>query len=198
MKKTIRLTESELKNMVCETINELDWKTYANARKQAANRGSLDYWRKKGVDGYDAISKAAREGGRAKRFGNAAKDAFNRDFGYQSGEDMHDGNYQRVGMEGDFGFSDEFAPHAAGWKHATTTKDDGYESFKKFPHGHFTYEKTPEEFFGDDTDAVQAYNSAKDEIGDYKRGKYSYVKGKGWTKDGLDEAVTRAIRRCLR
>ena len=198
MKQVIRLTESDIRRMVMESMNELDWKTYANAGKQAAKKGVANYWREKGVNGYDAISKAAKERVRAKRFGNAAKDAFNRDFGYQSGEDMHDDNYQRVGMGGDFGASDEFAPHAAGWKHATTTKDDGYESFNKFPYGSYTSERTPEEFFGDNPDAIIAYNNAKDEIDNYKKGKYDYKKGKGWTKDELEEAVSRAIRKYLK
>ena len=198
MKQTIRLTESDIRRMVMEAMNELDWKTYANAGKQATKRGFANYWKEKGVNGYDAISNAAKERVRAKRFGNAAKDAFNRDFGYQSGEDMHDDNYQRVGMGGDFGASDEFAPHVAGWKHATTTKDDGYESFNKFPYGSYTSERTPEGFFGDNPDAILAYNNAKDEIDNYNKGNYRYEKGKGWTKDELEEAVTRAIRKYLR
>lgn len=178
-KQIIRLTESDLHQMVKESVNkilsELDWKTYANAEKKArGTMGDADYWREKGVKGFDAIRNAAHQRERAKEFGDAAKNAFNRDFGYQKGEHFYDDDYQRVGMGGDFGYTDEFAPHAAGWKH------DGVASLKRFPHGVYTSERTPEEFFGDNLDAIQAYNKAKNEVGNYKKGKYNYEKGKGW------------------
>jgi hypothetical protein len=177
-KQIIRLTESDLHQMVKESVNkiltELDWKTYANAEKKARERGDMSYWREKGEKFPNTVSKAASQRERAKRFGDAAKDVFNRDFGYQRGEHFYDDDYQRVGMGGDFGYTDEFAPHAAGWKH------DGVASLKRFPHGVYTTERTPEEFFGDNNDSVQAYNKAKDEVGNYKKGKYDYKKGEGW------------------
>lgn len=33
MKKTIRMNESDITRMVMEAVNELDWKTLANAEK---------------------------------------------------------------------------------------------------------------------------------------------------------------------
>ena len=63
-----------------------------------------------------------------------------------------------------------------GWRH------DGVASLKRFPHGVYTTERTPEEFFGNNIDAVQAYNKAKDEVGNYKKGNYDYQSGKGWVK----------------
>lgn len=39
MKQRIRLTESDLRNIVREAINELDWKTYASAAKKRAMQG---------------------------------------------------------------------------------------------------------------------------------------------------------------
>jgi hypothetical protein len=48
--------------------------------------------------------------------------------------------------------------------------------------GVYTTERTPEDFFKGNLDAVQAYNKAKDEVGNYKKGNYEYQKGKGWTK----------------
>ena len=43
-KQIIRLTESDLKQMVAEStkkiLSELDWKTYANAAKKAREQGS--------------------------------------------------------------------------------------------------------------------------------------------------------------
>ncbi|MCR5065294.1 MAG: hypothetical protein K6A67_05930 [Bacteroidales bacterium] len=42
MKKTIRLTESDIRRMVMEAMNELDWKTYANAAKKSKERGDRE------------------------------------------------------------------------------------------------------------------------------------------------------------
>jgi hypothetical protein len=180
-KKLVKLTESDLHRIIKESINnvltELDWKTYANAeKKMRGERGDADYWRNKGVRGFDSIRKAANARERAKRLGDAAKQSFDRDYGYQKGEHFYDDDYQRVGMGGDFNSTEEFAPHAAGWRH------DGVASLKRFPHGVYTTERTPEDFFKGNLDAVQAYNKAKDEVGAYKKGNYEYQNGKGWTK----------------
>ena len=176
-KKIIRLTENDLHRVIKESVKqcltELDWKTYANAEKKARDRGT-DYWREKGETFPNTVHKAVGQRQRAERFGHAAKDAFDRDFGYQQGEHYYDDNYQRVGMGGDFGSTDEFAPHAAGWRH------DGIASLKRFPYGVYTTERTPEDFFGDNLDAIQAYDKAKDEIRNYKKGNYNYENGKGW------------------
>ena len=40
MSKVIRLTESDLHNMIKEAINELDWKTYMNAAKAREEQGN--------------------------------------------------------------------------------------------------------------------------------------------------------------
>ncbi len=56
MKQRIRLTEGDLHRMVrqCvnEALNELDWKTYANASEKARNRGT-NYWKGKERDETD-------------------------------------------------------------------------------------------------------------------------------------------------
>ena len=48
MKRTFKLRESELKRMIAESvkgaINELDWKTYANAAKKAREQGRDSRW----------------------------------------------------------------------------------------------------------------------------------------------------------
>ena len=47
MKRTIKLRESDLRRMIAESvkgvINELDWKTYANAARKRAEQGASDY-----------------------------------------------------------------------------------------------------------------------------------------------------------
>lgn len=41
-------------------------------------------------------------------------------------------------------------------------------------------ERTPEEFFDGNDDAVDAYNKAKEEMRNFKKGNYDYIKGKGY------------------
>lgn len=182
-KNIVRLTESQLRGIVKESvkqvISELDWKTYANAaNKMRSERGDSDYWYEKGERFPNTVSKAAKARQRAERLGQASKNAFNRDYGYKNGKKWFDDDYAEVGMGGDFGYTDEFAPHAAAWK------SDGVDLKKRFPHGVYTTERTPEEFFDGNPDskaAVNAYNRAKDEMRNYKRGNYEYEpNGRGW------------------
>ena len=78
MKKTIRLTESELHNIIGEAVrtalNELDPRTYASAASKAQDRGDA----------------------RASKFRNAAVDSWNRDYGIDdlsdSGQSYHGRN----------------------------------------------------------------------------------------------------------
>ena len=66
MKQRIRLTESDLHRIVKESVNklltELDWKTYDSAMRKAAEKGQ---WERVGA------------------FGDASKEAFNQQFGYE-------------------------------------------------------------------------------------------------------------------
>lgn len=177
MKQIIRLTEGDLHRIIRNSVNEallneLDWKTYANASNKARNRGT-NYWRERGRNGFDAISDAATSSIRADRFGKAAKDAFDDEYGYQRGGRWDD-DYQRVGMGGDFGSTEEFGPHAAGWK------KHGYCGTSCFPHRVEGPERTPGEFFDGNDDAINAYNKAKEEMNNYKKGNYEYNKGKGY------------------
>ena len=187
-KNRIRLTESQLhgiiKKSVRQMLSELDWKTLDNAANKMRERGDADYWKLKGEKFPNTISKAADARLRAERLAQASKDAFNRDYGYKSGEWLDD-DYAEVGMGGKFGYADEFAPHAAAWKH------DGVALKKRFPHGVYTHERTPEEFFDgnpNSEDAVNAFNTAKDEIRNFKKGNYEYEpNGRGWhLKDNMD------------
>jgi hypothetical protein len=61
MSKVIKLTESDLHNMIKEAINELNWKTYASAAKKANDKGE----------------------DRSMNFADAATDSFNKEFGYK-------------------------------------------------------------------------------------------------------------------
>ena len=189
-KKRIRLTESDLHKLIKEAINELDWKTYANA---ANKRYSQSFERNNDVPYFDDVSRRADMRIRSKRLADMAKKAFDRDHGYED-----DKVY--AGLGGDFHSTNEFAPHIIG------LKDKGYGNPYKYEGGHEwdsyyprRMDITPEEFFDND-EAATAFNNSKKELSNYKKGNYEYEKGgRGWhLKDGLDESIRRAIRKVLK
>ena len=175
MKKLIRLTEGDLhriiSNSVKRALQEMDYKTYLNAGDEARKRGSIGYQREKGVEGLDnQLIAGRRERERAHAFDDAARQAFNRDYGYQD-----DKNF--VGMGGDPDATEEFGPHAIG------LKDKGYGNPTKYEYGRNRdsfAEETPEEFFDGNTDASDAYRRGDADLRRYRSGKSHYNKGKGW------------------
>ena len=183
-KKLIRLTESDLHNIVKESVNkiltELDWKTYASAGKKAGKGGSIDMQRELNPNGKpnqwlkDAV--AARH--RADKFYQQAKNQFNKDYGYKNGK-RYDADYSEAGFGGDFTSSEEFSPHAIGYR------DKGYGNPYKYEYGrrydgYAGKDMTPEEFYQGNEDAARAYRNADDEIRNWKKGNYDYQNGKGW------------------
>ena len=175
-----KLDENKLRRVIKESvkkvISELDWKTYANAANKSLERGNTSYWKDKGENPNSAIGKAVDARGRAQRFGNAAKNAFNRDYGYQNGE-IWDDDFSDVRLGGDFDASEEFGPHVVG------RKDKGYGNPAKFERGwddNKMRHSTPEDFFGDNVDAAQSYRNADAELRNYYKGNYRYSKGDGW------------------
>lgn len=182
-KKLIRLTEGDLHRIIKESVNnilsELDYKTLANAEKEARKRGETSYWKEKGVGFPENVSKAAMSRIRADRFGNAAKDAFNRDYGYKTGDVWDGEGYAEVGLGGDFNSTEEFAPHAVGHRSKGYGNPAKYEhGWSDSPMGHMK----PEEFFNTNPEAAKAYRNADTEWKNYKKGNYDYQKGKGWVK----------------
>lgn len=171
-KNIVKINENELHKLIGESvkkmISELDWKTYANASKKSMEKSVPSDF--EGGSLADRAKKAMKNRERAKRFGDAARQSFNDQFGYE-------GDGVQVDMGGDFMSTEEFGPHIRG------LKDKGYGRPMRYDHGwndHELKHQTPEEFFGGDDNAVSAYNKGKEEIGNYKKGKYGYAKGKGW------------------
>ena len=173
--KSIRLTESDIRRMVMEALNELDWKTYMNA-------GDKTY------------------GDRALKFYKSAADAFQRDYGnkystvkpndrtlfYSQGVKNMDGTNRY-----DYSTITDRGPNRYG--------DDSYKGFGgiDWPHSD-TYDVSPYLLKSLAPDSVEKFDKMDKE---YKsRKNYNYEKGKGWSKknEELDEAVTRAIRKYLR
>ena len=101
MKKIVRLTEGDLHNIIRKSVNniiqELDWRTYANAANKSAER-QKDYKEKsKEKKWYDSIlpsrarkrqdkfsNLADKENDRSRRFASAANDAVKDQLGYKS------------------------------------------------------------------------------------------------------------------
>jgi hypothetical protein len=182
-KQLIRLTESDLHRIIKESVNnilsELDYKTYANAEKEASKRADANYWRDKGEKGFGVYNKAAHERMRADRFGKHAQNAFDRDYGYKTGDYWDSEGYAEVGLGGDFNSTEEFAPHAVGYRSKGYGNPAKYEhGWSDSPMGHME----PEEFFNTNPEAAEAYRNADAEWKNYKKGNYDYQKGKGWVK----------------
>lgn len=183
----VRLTESQLHNVIKESVKqvltELDWKTYQNAAKKA-HLIALDDIDDRDNEAYQKmLSKSAR-------FRRAAEDAFNRDYGTDNTKlrsDMH-GASKRAPGGGYFPYNDDSSVHM-------TTPNGEYFDYN--PHGGFT-KKLNDEWGYKSSEYRDEWDKATDELQNYKRGNYEYQKGKGWQKkDGLDESIRRAIRKVL-
>ena len=177
--KKIRLTESQLHRVIKESVNrlltELDWKTYANVQKEV-NKKKEDIHDNKSrsdwtINDWNSVYGARN---RNNRFKDAEIDAFNRDYGYDKGDD-------RVRRRKTYSFEDD------PWKgslYAIHQREDWpiSKSLKAPFSGDFynDYHGTAEDMFGNDTEGLNAYNRAKKELNDYDNGNYEYVKGKGW------------------
>ena len=111
--KKIQLTEGEfhdlIENTVKQILSELDWKTYANASDKTRSE----------------MSRRTRE------FGEAAREAFDRDYGYSDNNDGTD-----IVMAGNY----YYKPHVAAFK---PNKDKTLDSYKEGDEG------TIEDFLND-------------------------------------------------
>lgn len=194
-KKLIRLTESDLHNIIKESVKkilrEADWKTYANAGKKASELGQHE---------------------RAAKFRDAAIDRFNTDYGYED-----DVRSLKVKSAYDDGFNDWrvrrngqiISPLDANTPHMSLRYDyddgNGYQEYGKTstdlendgertiygdydasentgfgmssaPIGHFPIGGFEEK----DGKYVGRNDKGFEEFDNYRKGKYDYNKGKGW------------------
>lgn len=199
----MKITKRQLQNIIAEStkkaLNELDWKTYDSAMRKAAKKGQ---WNRVG------------------KFGNAGRDAFNRDFAHQ-------------GHPEDYSYKREHAPYMQGVDKYfnptdTTWSNDGYYidsvslrqpdyddslvdrheiDYRRKPNGTIEHE-TDIDFDAKDYDdwdyylkrdsidganlgdAMAAAKKGGKETLDYLSGKYKYKKGQGWE---LNESTLRRI-----
>ena len=180
-KRTVRLTESELKNIITESvkniISELDWKTYANAAKKASKR-SKQY--------------GDKEYKRAERFSKAASDAFNDVMGYEYDYNDRNGRkrHGKIRTDNTNTVKDgKWVPDTRLGKVTSEYDDDGklrgnYANYHwmnlhgNWDHRGSAYAGTEND---DDIEDVRTHwDAAKSELDNYRKGNYDYTQGKGW------------------
>lgn len=188
-KKVIRLNESDLRNIISESvrqvISELDWKTYASAAEKQLEFGAP---KPKG-DEYHYLRDPRGE--RARKFTNAAKDAFQRDYGnpksytYGTSNNGQFGYTQMINPKNDraIEYRSSKDPNTYGVR---DTKYHGMDAFDNVGE-----ERPRERMFGDinnEYDDFKAFDKMDDEyksmqlnkLPKYRENPRTYIKGKGW------------------
>lgn len=167
MKKTIKLTESELKGLISESIkkilSELDWKTYQNAANKDRNPK------------------------RAKEFSDMARDRFNDQYEYEddkgnmvkmdplSPSDFYSHNRLLVSTT-----PEKPSPYAGkkiNISSPSTNNHNSNEFIAKYPDGSYTIEDKP---FTSDKRHARKIQKAYDDFESYRNNKSEYKKGSGW------------------
>lgn len=186
MKRTIKLRESELRRMIAESvkgvINELDWKTYANAARKRAEQGASDY------DIYQ-LDQAAN---------NALYDKYKitgdthfpfapqiqTSKGEYTWERDEDGNYSKkyphagqIGRYPQLGYQGDF--------------NDTYytpigDNLNDEPYQMTTYDNFP------------MHKERHKDMSNYFSGKSKYVKGKGWQNESISRKINRIVSECIK
>lgn len=178
-KNRIRLTESDLHRVIKESVkkvlNELDWKTYANAARKDIDNSEIIQYDDNGVMTHRT---PPHDTSRSMEFKKAAKDAFQREHGLEKGDYL-----DSLEDEGDFYINGLNSP----------TNGIFAQQFRM----HKDYPAIPP--FIDST-GERVPQRAKDDLGNYLKGNYDYEQnGQGWhLKDNMDESIRRAIRKVLR
>lgn len=181
MKQTIKLSESELKKIVAESvkgaINELDWKTYASAAKKRAEQGASDY----DVHQLDqAANKALSDKYKITGDGHFP---YSPQIDTRKGESVYDtdeeGNYVKkyphAGQTGRFpqlGYQGDF--------------NDTYytpigDNVEDEPYERTTYDNFP------------AHKERHKDMSSYFSGKSKYEKGKGWSNESMNRKIDRIV-----
>ena len=183
-KQIIRLTESDLKQIVAESakkiLSELDWKTYASAaRKNDEFRANNPH--------------TAHQWNRSYDFRNAAHNAFNKKYGLEGQYDKRYGGDKGAinlnsmddfsisgSRDHDFGDGDSHGlRHNVYHMSKKYGKDGGYGRTRMWDYAH---ETTPEEFYGNN-DMGKKFRDAEKDVEDFNSGKSHYVNGKGWSNE---------------
>lgn len=182
MKKTVKLTGKELKRMISESVKEsmnrilteLDWRTYANAEKDA--RTQLRDKMKSGASFEDLRNdkdflKRARQ---ANSFGNQAVNASRDKFRFMNDDENE--FYTTIGPDSTYYANAE----NDSWEGRPMTLDKDGKTRMLGLSCPKNVNVTPQRYFGYDDDKIDKWNKFSKEISDYNKGKSKYIKGKGW------------------
>lgn len=201
-KQIIRLTESDLHKMVKESVNkilsELDWKTYANAAKKEGGNTGIFNWKNKRYYGKEGEPERLKHVERQKKFADAAKQAFDKDYATKNSHDNYGSDYY-VGSTDytyDYDASHPDYPmsrytvdsHGPMVNKSTDTMNYDGRHYNRYPMGNAFYntgdnytEKRPDAFDKNMTlDQRGKMVKGDEEIKNYRNGNYDYQKGKGW------------------
>ena len=219
MKKIVRLTEGDLHNIIRESVNniiqELDWRTYANAANKSAER-QKDYKEKSNEKKwYDSIlpsrarkrqdkflNLADKEYDRSRRFASAANKAVKDQLGYKSKNGFE---YEPSLRIGDAGGKSRMYPRGYATKRDDYGQTYGNEhdvydvngEFKQRNDWHPSYDRAVEwdKAMGNDSSKADLARAKKGMPTPYERGKMNkgnrelgdWYKGKTKYKNGRYE-----------
>jgi len=214
MKQRIRLTESDLRNIVREAINELDWKTYMNAARKAQKKADAAYKRyvdpSKRDDWDKNRNEYKKEDNRARDFSTSASKGLSKQFGRNLslrpiGDDVYVKDNDGWWSDGSnatgpvfFGYHYK-SPHDIDWDRDMEKIDwnGKFEEYGDIPIGREKYDfETDDEY----KEFLQN-NEIGHTIDNYLHGRTNYIKGEGWKnrrENNINETVSRIIRNYIR
>lgn len=194
-KQTIKLKESQLRQMIKESLKELDWKTYANAAKKQAD-----------IDGEYQLSHDKPN--RSYKFNLAAANAFNKKYGNK-------GNYSDD-------FTSLHATEPSNWEttelpklHLNATDCNNEHGFlcrdfnekdkpyfvNKNSNGELKkVKKIPSKTLERHPELKQKFKDAEKEMEHYYNGDYDYTTDKGWhlKESRLNKIIKESIKKALK
>ena len=218
MNKIVRLTEGDLHNIIRESVNniiqELDWRTYANAANKSAERASGYREKSNEKKWYDSIlpsrarkrqgkisNLADKENDRSRRFASAANNAVKDQLGYKSKNGFE--YNPSIHLE-DGGRVDILYPRCSASKSIDGNRHDTYENeydvydvngeFKERYDWHPSYDRAVEwdKAMGNDSSKADLAMAKKGMPTPYERGRMNkgnkalgnWYNGKSKYKDG--------------
>lgn len=172
MKQTIRLTEIRLRKFIAETVretlNELDWRTYASAANKALGRG---------------------ETYRADKFANHANNHIfkNAKVEKPSGDKKHPMYVEPLVAVSPKDNTDVVSHTPYKYKGVVFGSNGDKSMRSDMDTISDVHEPSVSNFFNSDNGLTKRYNRYKEEFDNFNNSKTKYVKGKGWTDDVNDE-----------
>ena len=190
-KNIVRLTENQLKAMVTESVrkalNEIDWKTYANAAKKRLQQyKDSDRKDMEKFDKFYDLNKMANERFSDEYIGNMKYDTF--------GDKMKGKRSPKFDAHIDTGKTDRM-PY--GTVRGTNKSGDEIFSTEKGTYHSSKGITSPKKFFRDN-DVADKYEKANDELWNYDNGQYYYDNGWKLKESRLHQIVSESIDRVLK